>query len=173
MTAEVSRRWDTLPDVIGIVGSRGPDPIRGRPTGFTDFALVHRLMLRILTAQHARGRVATIVSGGAPSGVDYFVHRTAKMLGMCFGEHLRIDPTTVNCPRDHFHEFIAEWHGKDGKGPLNRQAGFDRNEKLVRHCGLLIALYGPEVTSGTQDAINRARKWNIPTLVYQDGRWHG
>ena len=172
MTEELSRRWDTLPSVIGIVGSRGPDPTRGRADGFTDYPLVHGLVLRIIAIQHRAGKTATIVSGGAPSGVDFYVKRAARTLGMCFGEHLRVDPTTVNCPKDHFHEFEALWHGKDGKGPLNRQAGFDRNETLVRHCGLLIALFGPHATPGTQDAINRARAWNIPTLVYQNGRWH-
>lgn len=172
MTVKLSQSWEKLPDVIGIVGSRGPDPIRGRPTGFTDYPLVHALVLRIITAQRKAGRIATIVSGGAPSGVDYFVNRAARTLGMCFGEHLRIDPTTVNCPKDHFHEIPALWRGASGREPLNRQAGHDRNDKLVRHCGLLIALFGPNATSGTQDAINRAREYEIPVLVYQNGRWH-
>ena len=174
MTTELSQRFETLPDVIGIVGSRGPDPTRGRAVGFTDFALIHRLMLRIITAQHKAGRQAMIVSGGAPSGVDYYANRAAKMLKLCFGEHLRLDPTSVACPKDHFIEIPALWHGADGKGPLDRHAGFERNEKLVRHCGLLIALYAPgDPTPGTTDAINRARHWEIPVLVYQDGVWHG
>lgn len=169
----MSQRFETLPTVIGIVGSRGPDPIRGRPVGFTDYSLVHQLVLRIITVQHKAGKIATIVSGGAPSGVDFYVNRAAKVLGMCFGEHLRIDPTTVDCPKDHFHEILAEWHGKDGRGPLNRRAGFERNDKLVRHCGLVIGLFAPgETTPGTADALRRARQYDIPTLVYQEGRWH-
>jgi hypothetical protein len=163
---------DDLPDVVGIVGSRGPDESRGRPTGWTDYQLVLRLMGRIQTVRRSRGRIATIVSGGAPSGVDFHARLAARNLGMCFGEHLIADPTTVDCPNDHFHEIKALWRGRDGKAPLNRHAGMERNDKLVRHCGLVLALFAPgEWTPGTSDVIRRCREYDIPVLIYHEGVW--
>jgi hypothetical protein len=164
---------DTLPDVIGIVGSRGPDLERGRPVGWTDYNLILNLCARIAKKRHEAGWPATIVSGGAPSGVDRHVRIACRNLSFCFGEHLIADPTSVDCPRDHFHEIPAQWNGPDGKGRLNRNAGFERNNKLIRHCGLVIALFAPgQTTPGTADVCRKAREYEIPLLVYQEGRWH-
>lgn len=164
----------TIPDIVGIVGSRGPDPERGRLTGWPSqrFRFVLNLMARILELRHDRGLLLTIVSGGASSGVDRQVRVAARSLGMCFGEHMKTDPTSVDCPNDHFFEFLAEWHGPDGRGPLNRHAGYERNDKLVRHCGLLIALFADgEKTGGTSHAVSRAKYHQIPALIYHEGTW--
>ena len=156
-----------LPDVIGIIGSRGPDTEKGR-VGWTDSVLVMRLMARIIEVRPN----ATVVSGGAPSGVDYMVRNCAALLHFCNGEHIRQDPTTVDCRLPHFYEFLAEWRGKDGRGEFNRRAGFERNDKLVRHCGLVLALLAPgEWTPGTSDVIRRCRDYDIPVMIYHEGVW--
>ena len=161
-----------LPDIIGIVGSRGPDHQRGRWSGWTDYQLVLRLVGRIQQIRRAGGRPATIISGGASSGVDHHVRVACRSLGFCFGEHLIADPTSVDCPNDHFHEIRALWRGADGKQPLNRHAGFERNDKLVRHCSLVIALFAPgEWTAGTHDVVRKAREYDIPVLIYHEGHW--
>ena len=158
---------ETLPGVIGIVGSRGPDEERGRPVGWTNHALVPRLVRRILQSNPQ----VTIISGAAPSGVDHMVAMTCRLLHFCDGEHIKIDPTSVDCGCPHFYEFEAQWR-KDGK--FNKLAGFERNDKLVRHVGLLIAMFAPgEMTPGTSDAVRRARAYDIPVLVYHEGAWRG
>lgn len=161
-------RADSLPDVIGIVGSRGPDPSRGRDTGWTDSRLVSRLVRR---AYQINPRIS-IVSGGAPSGVDHDVAMVCKLLRFCDAKHIDEDPTSVDCPEPHFYEFKALWHGKSGREPTNRLAGFDRNDKLVRHVGLVLALFGPgEMTPGTSDTVRRCRQYNVPVLIYHEGVW--
>jgi hypothetical protein len=143
-------------------------------TGFTEYGLILNLCARIRRVRRAAGWQATIVSGGAPSGVDRYVRIACRNLGFCMGEHLRTDPTSVDCPNDHFHEIPALWHGPDGKGSLNRQAGFERNDKLVRHCGLVLALFGPgEWTPGTADVVRKCREYDIPVLIYHEGVWRG
>jgi hypothetical protein len=172
VTGELSQRFEKLPDVIGIVGSRAPDPQRGRMTGWglDGYPLIAQIVGRIQKVRHAAGGPATIVSGGA-NGVDRQVRVACRNAAFCFAEHMAIDPTSVDCPRDHFHEFLAQWELPDGsKDP---QAGFRRNDKLVRHVGLLIAFLAPgEFTPGTADAIRRAREYEIPVLWFQEGRWH-
>ena len=134
------------------------------------YPLVLNLMARIIKIRRDAGLIATIVSGGASSGVDYQVRLGARSLGMCFAEHMDTDPTSVDCPNDHCHEFKALWRGPDGK--LNRQAGFERNDKLVRHCGLVIALFADgERTPGTSDTLRRAKHHDIPSLIYHEGTW--
>lgn len=161
-----------LPDVVGIVGSRGPNRERGRLTGWDDYPLILRLAARIQSVRHDQGWPATIVSGGAPSGVDFQTRLACRSLGFCFGEHLIADPTSVDCPNDHFHEFKALWRGADGNGPQNRLAGFERNNKLVRHCGLVLALFAPgEWTPGTHDVIRKCREYGIDVLIYHEGVW--
>lgn len=163
-----------LPDVVGIVGSRGPDAERGRPTGWPDsgYWLVMRLMDRISKVRREHGQQAMVVSGGASSGVDRQVRLSARNLGWCVGEHMKTDPTSVDCANDHFIEIPALWHGADGKQPLNRHAGFERNDKLVRHCGLVIALFAPgEWTAGTHDVVRKCREYDIPVLIYHEGHW--
>jgi hypothetical protein len=163
---------DHLPDTIGIVGSRGPDIERGRPTGWNDYPLVLRLATKIQKVRRASGLPATIISGGAPSGVDAQVRLACRNLGFCFGEHLKLDPTSVDCPNDHFHEIRALWNGPDGRGPKNRLAGFERNDKLVRHCGLVLALFAPgEWTPGTSDVVRKCREHGVPVLIYHEGAW--
>lgn len=157
---------DAKLDIVGIVGSRGPDEERGRPTGWTDAGLIARLIARILELKPD----ATIVSGGAPSGVDYMVRMTCLLLRLCDGKHIEENPISVDCPLPHFYEFKAQWRGPDGK--TNRHAGHDRNDKLVRHCSLVLALFGPgERTPGTSDVIRRCHTYNVPVMVYQDGIW--
>lgn len=168
MTAELSRKLDTLPDVVGIVGSRGPDPVKQR-VGWDNYPLILNIVRRIQNVRHAAGLVATIVSGGAPSGVDFQTKVACRNLAFCFGEHLVKDPTSVDCGRDHFHEFMAKWRVG---GEFNRRAGFDRNDLLVRHCGLVLALLAPgEWTPGTSDVIRRCREYDIPVLIYHEGVW--
>jgi hypothetical protein len=173
MTVELAQWSETLPSVVGIVGSRGPDPEKGR-VGWPDDGslLIGQLVARIRDVRRAAGLSAYVVTGDAPSGVDRQVRHALIQQRWCSSEHITRDPLSVDCPNDHYHVFPAYWHGRDGKAKLNRLAGFERNERLVRHCGLLIALFGPDATPGTQDAINRAREWEVPVLVYQNGRWH-
>jgi len=136
------------------------------------YKLILNLVGRIVDVRRGWGETAHIVTGDAPSGVDFQVRLACRNLSLCSTEHIQMDPLSVDCLNDHYTVFPAYWHGRDGKGKLNRLAGFERNERLVRHCGLLIALFGPDATPGTQDAINRAREWDVPVLVYQNGRWH-
>lgn len=159
---------DTLPDVVGIVGSRGPDIERDRFTGWTNRWLVRRLIKR---AVEIRPNIS-IISGAAPSGVDRMTHEIClDELCFCNAKHIEENPTTVDCPLPHFYEFAAQWR-RDGK--FNKMAGFERNDKLVRHVGLLIALFAPgDMTPGTSDAVARARRYNIPVLVYHEGAWRG
>lgn len=173
MTGELSRRIETLPDVVGIVGSRGPDPVKDR-VGWPleGYKLIVDLVHRIVKVRREAGETAYIVTGDAPSGVDRQVRLACRNAGLCSSEHITRDPLSVDCPNDHYHVFPAFWHGHDGKGKLNRLAGFERNDRLVRHCGLLIALFAPgEMTPGTSDAVRRAREYDIPVLIYHEGRW--
>lgn len=158
---------DRLPDAIGVIGSRGPDPSQGRTTGFTDYSLVLGIAKRAVAAKPN----IQIVSGGAPSGVDAMIrHACLRELKFCDADHIRRDPTSVDCERPHFHEFKAAWRNADGS--KNARAGFERNDLLVRHVGLLLALYAPgEPTPGTRHAIERARAHNIPVMIYQEGVW--
>lgn len=159
-----------VPDIVGIVGSRGPDLLRNRPTGWTNYPLVLELCRRVQKNRHEQGEPATIVSGGATSGVDRHVRMACQSLKFCFGEHLVKDPTTVDCPKDHFHEIPAQWRNPDGT--TNRKAGFERNDKLVRHCSLVIALFAPgKRTPGTSHVIERCRVHEIPFMVYHEGVW--
>jgi len=169
----VHRVIDQLPDVVGIVGSRGPDREKGRVGWPLDrYNLIVQLVGRIQDRRHRVGKLATIVSGGAPSGVDRQVQIACRNAGICFGEHLLTDPTSVDCQNDHFHEIPALWHGADGKQPLNRHAGYERNDKLVRHCGLVLALFADgALTSGTNDVVRRCREYDIPVLTYHEGVW--
>ena len=160
MTDNLTLLPDTLPDVIGIIGSRGPD--LGR-TGWTDRRLIDRLIDRILAIRAD----VTIISGGASSGVDNMV------MEACWARHL-CECSALACQKAHFHEIRALWRGPYGSGSFNPQAGFMRNDKLVRHCQLVIALFAPgEMTPGTSDAVRRCRKYDIPVLVYHRGIWHG
>lgn len=158
---------DRLPDVIGVIGSRGPDASRGRLTGWTNYPLVRDIAKRALMVKPN----IQIVSGGAPSGVDSMIrHACLRELGFCDADHIRVDPTSVDCQRPHFHEFKAAWRNPDGS--QNKRAGFERNDLLVRHVGLLLALYAPgELTPGTTHAIERARAHSVPVMVYQEGIW--
>lgn len=176
MPPELSQRIETLPDVVGIVGSRGVDRQRGRDYGWPleGYNLVLDLVARIQKVRREAGLKAFIVTGDAPSGVDFQVRLACRNLSLCNADHVASDPLSVDCLNDHYAVFPAYWHGPDGKGKLNRHAGFERNERLVRHCGLLIALLAPDVefTPGTADAIRRAREWDVPVLWYQNGSWH-
>jgi len=173
VTGELSRGLDTLPDVVAIVGSRGPDLVKGR-VGWplSGYGLIVQLVGRIQTVRHEAGMPATIISGGASSGVDRQVRIACRNAAFCDGAHIKADPTSVDCRRDHFHEILALWHGSDGKGPLNRQAGFERNDKVVRHAGLVLALFGPgEWTPGTHDVVRKCREYDVPVLIYHEGVW--
>ncbi len=130
---------------VAISGSRGPDPSRGRPVGWTDFDTVRVIVHRLLRAGH------TINVGDAPSGVDYMVH-----------EVFESDPELENYPSTHLKTYEARWEIE------GRRAGHNRNAWMISESDMLVALYAPvlPLTPGTTDAIDCARKKAIPINIF-------
>lgn len=130
---------------VAISGSRGPDPSRGRPVGWTDFDTVRSVVHRLLGAGH------TINVGDAPSGVDYMVN-----------EIFESDPALENYPSSSRKVFEARWAIE------GRRAGHNRNAWMIGESDMLVALYAPvlPLTPGTTDAIKLARDKDIPVHVY-------
>lgn len=131
---------------VAISGSRGPDPARGRPIGWTDFDLIGTVVERLLRAGH------TINVGDAPSGVDAMV-REHHETNPAFADEFASDTLKV---------YEARWQ-QEGK-----RAGHNRNAWMISESDMLVALYAPvlPLTPGTTDAINCARKRDIPVHVY-------
>ena len=138
---------------VAISGSRGPDPKRGRPVGWTDFELVRSVVHKLLKDGH------TINVGDAPSGVDAMVleiHET--------------DPEIADYyPSSSLQVYDARW------GTEGRAAGHNRNKWMVSESDMLIALFAPTVplTPGTSDAVKCAMAKGIPVHVYYEplGGW--
>lgn len=131
---------------VAISGSRGPDPSRGRPIGWTDFDLIGRTVERLLRAGH------TINVGDAPSGVDAMVlehHETNP----AFADEFSGSTLTV---------YEARWE-IEGK-----RAGHNRNAWMISESDMLIAFFAPvlPLTAGTYDAVQCAIKKGIPVHVY-------
>lgn len=130
---------------VAISGSRGPDPARGRPVGWTDFPFVEKVLKRLLEQGH------TVNVGDAPSGVDYFVlmaHETA--------------PWADRFPSSSLNVYRARW---DVEG---KRAGHNRNAWMISESDMLIALFAPTLplTAGTYDAVQCALKKGIPVHTY-------
>ena len=134
---------------VAISGSRGPDPERGRLTGWTDIAFVERVMRRILE------RGDRINVGDAPSGVDRHV---AEIWDGAWW--------TEAYPSEYVKTFEARW-AIEGK-----RAGHNRNDWMMSESDELIALFAPGPrTPGTSDAIECARRRGLPIHVYHEGEW--
>lgn len=137
--------------IFAISGSRGPDPDRGRPTGWTDILVVEQVLMRL----HDRPDVDRVNVGDAPSGVDYMVHE-------CFESMEYFEDR----PSDWLRIYEARWEIE------GTRAGHNRNTWMVSESDALIALFadGPR-TPGTSNAVENARRKGIPVYIYHEGRW--
>ena len=134
---------------VAISGSRGPDPSRGRMTGWTDLVLVERIMRRILE------RGDRINVGDAPSGVDRMV-----------AEVWNGADWTEAYPSDYVKTYEARWEIE------GRRAGHNRNAWMISESDELIALFAPgPLTPGTTNAVECAERKGIPVRIYHEGRW--
>jgi hypothetical protein len=133
-----------------ISGSRGPDPARGRPTGWTNIDLVERVMRRLLET----GKQINV--GDAPSGVDRHV-----------AEIWDGAEWTEAYPSDYVKTYEARWEIE------GRRAGHNRNAWMISESDELVALFadGP-LTPGTSDAVECARRKGIPIHAYHEGHWY-
>lgn len=130
---------------VAISGSRGPDPSRGRLTGWTDYDIIAKTVEHLLRAGHI------INVGDAPSGVDRMVlmaHETEPFADEFSSDTLRV--------------FAARWL-IEGKS-----AGHNRNEWMISESDMLVAFFAPTLplTAGTYDAVQCAIKRGIPVHVY-------
>lgn len=138
---------------VAISGSRGPDPERGRPTGWTEFDVVLRVMRRL----HDRADVERVNVGDAPSGVDRHV-----------AEIFDGDTTFEDKPIGWLETYKARW-AIEGK-----RAGHNRNGWMISESDALIALFAPGPrTPGTSNAVDHARRKGIPVAIYHEGTWEG
>lgn len=130
---------------VAISGSRGPDPSRGRPTGWTDYDIIAKSVEHLLRVGH------TINVGDAPSGVDYMVRMAHET-----------EPWADEFPSSSLEVFEARW-GIEGKG-----AGHNRNAWMISESDMLVAFFAPALplTSGTYDAVQCAVQKGIPAHVY-------
>src|SRR3990167_8332502 len=103
---------------IGIVGSR-------RRVKATDYALVYAKLNEVYEDGDR------IVSGGCPSGADFFAEQLAKKLQI---------PITIH---------YARWD-KHGKA-----AGFMRNGDIANDANVLIACVASDRNGGTEDTIKK------------------
>jgi predicted Rossmann fold nucleotide-binding protein DprA/Smf involved in DNA uptake len=139
--------------IVGIVGSRE----------FEDVALVDRIVRGFAASEEG----ATIVSGGA-RGADSLVREACRRWGFHFCLEDESDPHGLaHLPLPlHFCEMKADWK-KNGK-----RAGFLRNERLVRHVQMVIALFAPgPLSSGTSHTVRLAREAGLRVHTYHEGRW--
>ena len=136
---------------VAISGSRGPDPERGRPTGWTDAHLVTRILRRLAD----RDDVERVNVGDAPSGVDALVLE-------CFEG----DELLEHRPSSWLRVYEARWR-EEGK-----RAGHNRNAWMIYESDELIALFAPGPrTPGTSNAVECARRKGIPVHIYHEGQW--
>ena len=132
---------------VAISGSRGPDPLRGRPLGWTDIDFVEVLMKGLLAAGD------TIHVGDAPSGVDR--HVAEVWAGAEWTEAYASDRVRT---------FEARWEIE------GRRAGHNRNDWMISESDFLIALFGPgPETPGTTNAIECAIRRGVPFMVAKQG----
>ena len=109
---------------------------------FTDRRLVEKVCSRLLE------RGVRIIVGDAREGVDMMVR-----------DELRY-------PLYHENVFRAFWE-RDG-----RKAGNRRNTRLVEAADELVAIFADgKYTSGTYDAVAKARKRGLVLHVYHEGQW--
>lgn len=136
---------------VAISGSRGPDPSRGRKTGWDDMDTIARVVDRLID----RGDVERINVGDAPSGVDAQV-----------AEYLEVGPRADEVPSSFWKVYEARW---DVEG---KPAGHNRNAWMISESDELIALFadGPK-TPGTSNAVECAKRRGIPVHEYHEGRW--
>lgn len=130
---------------VAISGSRGPDPSRGRPVGWTDFDIIDRTVARLLAQGH------TLNVGDASSGVDAMVR-----------EAFDSNPEYEVYPSSHLKVYPARW-AEEGK-----RAGHNRNGWMISESDMLIAFFAPvsPLTRGTTDAVRHALRKGIPVHVY-------
>lgn len=128
---------------VGIVGSRA----------FTNFKILEEMLDRL--QEKYEFTIEKIVSGGAPG---------ADSLAVKYADKNEIGYTV----------FPAQWSNLDVKPcvikynqynkPYNSMAGFIRNKDIVENSNLIIAFWDLK-SEGTKDALSKAKRKNIPTLV--------
>lgn len=109
--------------IIAIVGSR--------KDGWADPEKVAELVDDLLDGWDTAN---VVISGHAPSGVDFWVEESCKRRGIPFTP------------------YPAAW--RDGMGVFNPRAGFDRNEAMARDADQVISIWNGR-SSGSKDMIDR------------------
>lgn len=132
---------------VAISGSRGPDPSRGRPIGWTDYDLIAKSVERLLRAGH------TINVGDAPSGVDHMVQMAHET-----------EPWADEFPSNSLTVYPARWQIEGAV------AGRNRNAWMVGESDMLVAFFAPTVplTPGTYHAVTCAVKKGIDVHIYHE-----
>lgn len=91
-------------------------------------------------------RGTTIVSGGA-RGAD----RMAATIGRALGFEVT--------------EMRAWWNGEDGRGPYNRDAGRERNLRMLEENPQLVIAFWDHRSTGTAHTLAAAKLLGIPTEI--------
>ena len=115
---------------------------------FTDYSIVKRELDKYKD-------IDWIVSGKC-KGVDSLGERYAEENGI----------PTIIYPADwkDFNEPCIKKTGKYGK--YNALAGFNRNQKIINDCDVVIAFWNM-VSNGTKDSINKAKKANKKVIIVE------
>ena len=103
------------------------------------------------------GTNAYIISGGCKQGADHYAKKYALEFDMRYEEYLpKHEPYNDYCALD------ASYYGKS----YHVTNFFERNRQLAKNSDMVIAFCPEnEITSGTNDTLKNAKKFNKKTLI--------